>query len=276
MNTNTLSELIGQKGDAATKKINALLLKLPFKKIIAAYTIAALAATVICLAAVGFVFRDNVALAWQSQRIATALHKGNYGQAKGEIKALAAGDRRVVDIVAINGGGTVIAAAKSSPLAAGDFKLVARAGHEDFWQLEDRPDPLFWRLDPARFFVAAVTGDEIVAHARKHDPGFAGKTVLYLCNLGKGESDGNLYLIANMIERTGGRELLIVIVFVILFFTVASAILTGLWGYCQAFKDDFSPFFWGLFLLITNSIGVVIYKLYQRLRRPKGDAAKSS
>ena len=276
MNTNTLSEPVGRKGDAATKKINALLLKLPFKKIIAAYTVAALAATVICVAAAGFVFRDNLALAWQARHIATALNKGDYGQAKREIEALAAGDRRVVDIVAINGGGAVIATAKGTAFAAEDFKLVARAGHEDFWQLEDRPDPLFWKLNPARFFVVAVTGAEIVAYAREHDPGFAGKTVLYLCNLGKGENDGDLYLIANMTERGGGRELLIVIVFVILFFTAASAILTGLWGYCQALRDGFSPFFWGLFLLITNSIGVAIYKLYQRLRRPKGKAAKSS
>lgn len=245
-------------------QFDAFVLKLNFKKITLVYTVAAIIATVICVVGIGIVFKANLAFAWRCNRISDAIETAELQRSQSEINALAVNHGNVVDIINVDKKNQVTASAKNSAFGTGQFKLTLYDKEEDFFISETDPDVVFWYIKDDEFLLAAIISDVIITHQYANDSRFTDKTIEILSDFGEEQSGERVYLISTPVFVRGGNLTLISVVITIILFLIVNAVLFGLWAYQNARKAKLrQPLFWGIFVMITNTIGALIYQIYK-------------
>lgn len=251
-----------------TNSFKNAILKWKFKKITVVYTIAAVAATVLCAIAIAIVFREVFAFAWQCGKVREAMEEGNRQKLIGEVEELADADG-VVDILFLDSENNVTYTAKNSAFAEEHFTLIRCHSQREYYLSATDSRIVFMPVEHGEIVFSLIFSNTFSSDDHDKYEGSSNKTVDLLIHLGETDDESRILIISAGEEVTGGKLTLYAIIVIILLFFLVNQVLLALWAYQNALKKNLSPLFWGILVLCTGTIGALIYILYKRRYRHK-------
>lgn len=96
------------------------------------------------------------------------------------------------------------------------------------------------------------------------ESGLASKTIYLLSRVNVHKSGSRIYVITIPTSVPGGMTALKVTAALAMLFFCVYWVLIALWMYRDAAKCKLSGLYWGLIGLLTNLIGLIVYKIYKR------------
>ena len=121
-------------------KLEKILSKWNFKKIVAWYLILAVVAGLACVGTVGFIYRERLNFAWQYSRLEEAKDENAL---KTAVDKTASASADVVDVLILDGGNQVTYSAKNSEFASGTLELVKSGSEKKYLTSAEHPDAVF-------------------------------------------------------------------------------------------------------------------------------------
>ena len=247
-------------------RLEKILLKLNFKKIIVWYLIIAAAAGLICVGTVGYIYRERLGFARQYSQLQKAKNTAS-------VKAAAkktADYKDVVDVLILDEDNNVIYSAKKSEFKSGALELSKVGSEKKYLVSAKHPNAVFRYVKSDEFMINSIVNKDFgkirtdYDDERDFETDLSSKTVYMLSRIGIRGSNEKIYVITVPSTVPGGMTALkisaavAVLLFCIYWVTVA------LWMYKDAARRKLSPVYWGLIGLFTNLVGLIVYKIYKR------------
>lgn len=251
-------------------KLEKILSKWNFKKIAVVYIIIAVLVLIGCTTATGILFRDRIAFAWQYSVIGEEIEKSGTENLKGDLDKLAASSPDVVDILMLDNGNNVIYSVNHSAFAEGTFTLTGISDKNNYLVSEKNDDVVFKFVKDEDFMLASVFNNSFGDILNEYDNeyfyehGFFDKTVYMLSYIGEKDSGSKIYIISNPTSVPGGTFILKLDACLGMLLFMVYWVLLALWAYRDAARAKLYPQLWGVIVLLTNLVGVLIYELYKR------------
>lgn len=241
---------------------------LHFKKIALVYIVAAVLAALGCAIAVGTLYRDRLSFAWQYFRLDRAVESGDTAALQSGIDRLAAsGD--VVDVLLLDANNQVLYSAKQSVYAGGQLNLSRVEGGGSYLVSDRSPQVVFRYVRKADFLLQSVFafdwGDILEEYGDDafYEGGFSQKNVCLLNYISDRDRGNKLYIISSPSAVPGGKTALKITACLAMLFFMIHWVLLALWTYQNAAKCRLHAPFWGIAVLLTNLVGVLIYQFYK-------------
>jgi hypothetical protein len=254
------------------KKIDNLLKKLNFKKAIKTYLILSVLVMLICVSITVFISRDKINLAWNYKKVAHTFEKqGVNGTLKTQLKNLITSSKDIKNVLIVDNSNTIIYKANNTIIQ----------NNKKF------------QLSPMEYYRNYLTDNinkNVIYKVVKDEDIILNKD--YIQNHKKIESDINdsfsfekdlgssdIYLLNYMAERYTGDKLFIIrtvseIPYLEEMLGITLALLglifalywigLALWVYKDANKKNTNASLWGLLVLVTNLIGVIVYLMFKQ------------
>lgn len=261
MNTNVDGKR--RKKTALRNRFEAALLRWNFKKITVAYTVAAVIATVVSAVIMAFVFQTVFTFAWHCGEIRDKIETGTEQDVSAAIDQLASFPG-VVDVIFLDSKNHVTKTWKHSPFAKGVFSLIRCKSQREYYLSATDPRVVFMPVEHGEIIFTLIFSSTFSHDDRDPYEGSCNKTIHLLLNLGELNTKSRIFLISTGEEIPYGKGTIYGVILVILLFLFVNQVLLALWGYQNALKAKLSPIFWGLLLLLSGTIGALIYLLYKR------------
>lgn len=249
-------------------RLETTLSKWNFKKIAITYIIVAVIAVIACAVAVGIVFQERIAFAWQYSRVSEATERSSSNM-QSEIDKLAATSDDVIDILMLDGSNNVTYSAKKSEFAVGQFNLKKTDEDKNFLTSIVNSNVVFKYVDGEEFMINSVFNRDFSDIEREYksdsffENGFSNKKVYMLSFLGRKDNGMKIYIISNPTSVAGGMLMLKIVASIVMLLFMIYWVLLALWTYQNAKKAKLYPLFWGVIVLFTNIVGVIVYQLYK-------------
>jgi len=263
---NTHDDHAQRRKRALKNRFDTAILKWHFKKITVAYTVTAIIATVVCAVVITLVFRTVFALAWQCGELREKIETGNLQGVSADIEKLAAFPD-VIDVIFLDSENHVTKTWKHSRFAKEDFALIRCESQREYYLSAVDPRVVFMPVEHGEMIVTLIFSSTFSHNGRDINEGSCNKTVNFLLNLGELNAESRIYLIDTGEEIPCGKGAVYAVILVILLFLFVNQVLLALWAYQNALKTKLSPIFWGTLVLLSGTVGVLIYLLYKRRYR---------
>lgn len=251
-------------------RFNEFLMRRNFKKIIAAYLIAAVVIGIAAAAGVGYVFRDKIALAVKYERASEAAESGGAAERR-EIDALVASPD-ITDVLVLDENNRITYSAKKSKLAlTPTFELKRAENGGKFLSSENNPDMAFRFVKNDEFMLKSVFADDFGHIHEEYDEdsfyvdGFQNKEVYMISLLGKNRGGEKVYVISNPGTVPYGMLSLKAAASVMMLLFMIYWIIVALLVYKSALKAKLSAPVWGIIALCSNLAGVLVYLMYRHI-----------
>lgn len=238
-----------------------------FKKIAIWYLVLAVAVGIICTVTVGYIYRERLMFAWQYSRIEEAKDENVL---KSAADKTAASSEDVVDVLILNKSNDVIYSAQNSPFADGKLEFVKVGNENKYLTSPEYPDALFRYVKGEEFMINSIINKDFGEIRKDYDDDsifdgeLSSKTVYMLSRIKIHGSENRVYVITVPTSVPGGMSALKVTAALAMLFFCVYWVLIALWMYKDAAKSKLSPLYWGLIGLLTNIIGLIVYKIYRR------------
>lgn len=249
-------------------RLEAILLKWNFKKIIIWYLILAVIAGAACIGTVGFIYKERLNFAWQYSRIHEASDDATLKKA---VDKTAAASADVVDVLIVGGDNKVVYSAKNSEFASGKLELVKAGSEKKYLTSAEHPNAAFQYVKSEEFMLNSIINKDFGKIRSDYDDDSAfesalsGKTIYMLSRLwGDHETDSMVYVITVPTTVPNGMTAIKATAALAMLFFCVYWVLVALWLYRDAAKCRLSALYWGLIGLFTNIIGLIVYKIYKR------------
>lgn len=247
-------------------RFDTLIAKWNFRKIAIALLVALLVCAIGGAAAVGIVFRDKIAFAWQYAKVSEA---AEHSDAQAQIDKLAASSPDVVDILILDSENNVIYSAKNSEFASGQLNLARTGKGGDYLVDQAHPNAVFRFVKGNEYLLSSVFQHDFGRIHDEYDENFfeqasSDQTVYMLGFLGERETGSKVYIVSLPSSVAGGALTLSLVATAAMLMFMLYWVLLALWAYQSARKAKLYPLFWGLIVLATNVAGVAVYLLYKR------------
>ena len=249
-------------------RFERFLSRLRFKRIALVYIVAAVLAALGCAIAVGTLYRDRLSFAWQYFRLDRAVESGDTSALQSGIDRLAAsGD--VVDVLLLDANNQVLYSAKQSVYAGGQLNLSRAEGGGSYLVSDRSPQVVFRYVRKADFLLQSVFafdwGDILEEYGDDafYEGGFSQKNVCLLNYITDRDSGNKLYIISSPSAVPGGKTALKITACLAMLFFMIYWVLLALWTYQNAAKCRLHAPFWGIAVLLTNLVGVLVYQFYK-------------
>lgn len=251
-------------------KLETILLKWNYKKIIIWYLILAVIAGAACIGTVGFIYKERLDFAWQYSRIHEA---GDDAELKTAVDKTAAASADVVDVLIVSRDNKVIYSAKNSEFASGKLDLVKAGSEKKYLTSAEHPNAVFQYVKSEEFMLNSIVNKDFGKIRSDYDDDSAfesalsGKTIYMLSRLWgdlETDSDSMVYVITVPTTVPNGMTAIKATAALAMLFFCIYWVLVALWLYRDAAKCKLSPLYWGLIGLFTNIIGLIVYKIYKR------------
>ena len=247
-------------------KLEKILSKWNYKKIIVWYLVLAVAAGLCCIGAVGYIYRERLNFAWQYSRLEEAK---NTEALKSAAKKTADASADVVDVLILDGGNQVIYSATNSEFSVGTLELVRAGSERKYLVSAQYPDAAFQYVKSEEFMLNSIINKDFgkIRSDYDDDSAFDGelsdKTIYMLGRVNVHRSDNKVYVITVPSSVPGGMTALKGTAALAMLFFCVYWVLIALWLYKDAAGCGLSPLYWGLIGLFTNVIGLIVYKIYK-------------
>lgn len=248
-------------------KLEKILSKWNFKKIIVWYLIIALVTGLVCVGTVGYIYRERLNFAWQYSQLDKVIDDAAL---KDAVQKTADASSDVVDVLILNGDNKVIYSAKKSEFANGTLELVKTGSEKKYLISEKHPDYAFQYVKGEEFMLNSIINKDFSKIRSDYDDDIdfestlSSKKIYMLSRIGVRDSDSKVYVITVPTSVQGGMTALKVTAALAMLFFCVYWVLVALWLYRDASKCRLSPLYWGLIGLFTNIIGLIVYKIYKR------------
>ena len=251
-------------------RLEAILSKWNFKKIIIWYLILAIIAGLACVGTVGYIYRERLNFAWQYSRLKEAKDEAAL---KTAVQKTADASADVVDVLILDKNNQVIYSAKNSEFTAGKLELVKAGSEKKYLISEQYPEAAFQYVKSEEFMLQSIINKDFGKIRSDYDDDSAfestlsGKTIYMLSRLWgdlETDSDSMVYVITVPTSVPNGMTAINATAALAMLFFCVYWVLVALLMYKDAAKCKLSPIYWGLIGLFTNIIGLIVYKIYKR------------
>ncbi len=248
-------------------RLEFILSKWNFRKIVIGYLILAVVTGLVCLGTVGYIYRERLSFAWQYSRLEEAKDDTAL---KSAVDKTASASADVVDVLILDGNNQVTYSAKNSEFASGTLELV-RAGNEKKYLISaEHPDAVFQYVKSEEFMLNSIINRDFGKIRSDYDDDsvfdsdLAHKSIYMLSRIGVSGGDSRVYVISVPTTVPGGMTAIKATAALAMLFFCVYWVLIALWMYQDAAKCKLQPLCWGLIGLFTNLIGLIVYEIYKR------------
>lgn len=243
------------------------IVKWNFKKIAIGYLIIAVFLGLVGAVSVGILYRERLNFAWQYSRLHEAEDE-NTVKTAADKTASASSD--VVDILITDQENQVIYSAKNSEFSKGAFSLEKLGEEKKYLLCARYPDAAFRYVKSEEFMLRSIINKDFGKIKEDYgDDSFFENALssknIYMLNVIRLRENGQkLYVISAPTTVPHGSIALKAFAALALLLFCIYWVLIALWLYADAAKCKLSPIYWGLIGLLTNLIGLIVYKIYKR------------
>lgn len=248
-------------------KLEKILSKWNFKKIAALYLIIALLVGIACTGTVAWLYRERLNFAWQYSRLDEAKREDDLHTAADKT---ASASNDVVDVLILDNSNTVTYSAKNSDFANGSLELTKVGDEKKYLASDKYPNVVFQYVKSEEFMLNSIINKDFGKIRSDYDDDSAfesdlsSKTIYMLSRINIHGSDGKVYVITTPTSVPGGMIALKVTTALAMLFFCVYWVLVALWIYKDAAKCKLSPLYWGIIGLLTNLVGLIVYKIYKK------------
>ena len=216
---------------------------------------------------VGYLYRERLNFAWQYSRLEEAKDPEKL-RAAAQKTAFASAD--VVDVLILDENNRVTFSAKNSEFAGGTLELAKVGAEKKYLASAAYPDAVFQYVKSEEFMLNSIINKDFGKFRTDYDDdsafesGLASKTIYLLSRVNVHKNGSRIYVITIPTSVPGGMTALKVTAARAMLFFCVYWVLIALWMYRDAAKCNLSGLYWGLIGLLTNLIGLIVYKIYKR------------
>lgn len=216
---------------------------------------------------VGYLYRERLNFAWQYSRLEEAKDSEKL-RAAAQKTASASAD--VVDVLILDENNRVTFSAKNSEFVGGTLELAKVGAEKKYLASAAYPDAVFQYVKSEEFMLNSIINKDFGKFRTDYDDdsafesGLASKTIYLLSRVNVHKSGSRIYVITIPTSVPGGMTALKVTAALAMRFFCVYWVLIALWMYRDAAKCKLSGLYWGLIGLLTNLIGLIVYKIYKR------------
>lgn len=248
-------------------RLEKILSKWNFKKIIIRYLVLGVLAGLACAGAVGYIYKERLNFAIKYSQIEEA-KSGVDLKISAQKTANASSD--VVDVLIIDSQDRVTYSAKKSEFSLSELKLTKAGSEKKYLVCDSHPNAAFKYVKSDEFMLNSIINKDFGKIRSDYESenifenSLSSKTI-YMLNVVKVHNSSNkVYVITVPTTVPGGMTALKTTAAVAMLFFCVYWALVALWLYKDAAKCRLSPLYWGLIGLFTNIIGLIVYKIYKR------------
>lgn len=249
-------------------QLQKMLEKLNFKKTAIVLVIVSLIVLISGAVTIGVIYRERISFAIKYSTLDNALKKGESELYKA-VDETAAASSDVTDILVLDSKNKVLYSAKNTQFSEGSLNLTRDNGGKYFVS-EKYPNVVFKYTDKGDFLISSLLNKDFGEIRNEFDDD---------CFYEENISDKTVYMLNCVHERNQNEKVYVITtptsvpygMFAIKCFAAVSAmlfaiywVLVALWMYRDAARSKFSPLCWGLIGLLTNLVGLIVYKIYKR------------
>lgn len=244
-----------------------------FKKIFIIYLIIAVVCGAFAAAAVGYVFRDKISLAYHFEKASETFEHADADKAKQSLDSLAASSADITDVLILGGDNSVIYSAKGKNIARGDsFELKKSEDGGKFLVSDMAPDAVFRFVKKDEFMLRSVFADDFEKFHDEYDEenfyhsGFDNKKLYMLSVMGKRDG-AKAYVISDPTPTAYGMTVLKAAASLAMLLFMLYWVIIALWVYSAAAKSRLSAPVWGIITLFSNLAGALLFVIYKHINR---------
>jgi RNA polymerase subunit RPABC4/transcription elongation factor Spt4 len=251
-------------------KLEEILSKWDFRKIVKKYLIVTISAAVLCIAATIFIFKDKISFAWQYQRLTESIEKNELTAVENNMDQLSKNNQNIIDILVLKDNNEVIYSANHSIYASTHLDLKTINGSSTYVSTDTSADTVFKIVKKEKFLLASIFstdyGDDDNKYQEQYfyEENVNAKNVYLLNYLGHDATGWKAYIILNPTIVANGNIILKIDAAAAMLAFMCYWVLLALWVYHDASKKKLYAVFWGIIVLFTNIIGLLVYFYCQR------------
>jgi len=248
-------------------RLEKMLNRWNFRKIAVWYLIAAVVTALVCAGLVGWLYRERLNFAWQYSKLEEA-KQDDALRAAAEKTAGASDD--VVDILILDAENQVVYSAKNSEFADGTFALARIGEKKNYLASDAYPDAVFQYVKGEEFMLKSIVSKDFgkIREDYEDDSAFetnlSARRVYMLSRIRVRGTNQQVYVISIPTSVPAGMFMLKLSAALAALFFGVYWVLLALWMYQDAAKRRLSALYWGAIGLLTNLIGLIVYKIYKR------------
>lgn len=166
--------------------------------------------------------------------------------------------------------GNVTYSAKNSEFATGSLTLTKIGDEKKYLAAAEHPDAVFQYVKSDEFMLRSIVSKDFGKIRVDYDDDTAferdlsSKTLYLLSRMRAHKSDSTVCVITIPTSVPGGMVALKVTAALAMLFFCVYWVLVALWICKDAAKCHLSALYWGLIGLLTNLVGLIVYKIYKR------------
>ena len=241
--------------------------KLNFKKALKIYAIVAVMIGIISVGIMLYLCRGLISMNMSYEKLSDdAVKNGiDISKVKNSIDTLAKNDK-IKDILLVNNSGTVLYSAKKSEISAKGRLLFSEAGYEQSDILVDMGNPkILFKVSNENSFSlfytiknhGEVTDDDVRSE-------LTNKKIYSLNYISDKVNENKIIVVSDLNLSPAIKTTAKAIAAIVLIFLMAYWVLVAFWAYSDARKHKMNSPLWGLVVLFTNLMGIVIYLFYKQ------------
>jgi hypothetical protein len=254
------------------KRIDNLVEKLNFKKGIKIYLVLSVLIIVICVSTTIFISRDKISMALNYKKVSNMFkEKGVNDALKTQLTKLISSSGDVENILIVNNNNSIIYKANDKIISnSKEFQLSPIEYYKNY--LKDNINKnIIYRVVKDEDII--LNKDYIQHHKNIEsdiNDSFSfekdlGSNEIYLLNYMAERNTGNKLFIIRTVSEIPYLEIMLKITFSLLGLIFALYwIGLALWIYKDANKKNTNASLWGLLVLVTNIVGVIVYLMFKQ------------
>lgn len=249
------------------KKLNEILAKWNFKKIAVWYVLIAVITGICCAGAIGYLYRDRINFALRYSQLKDA---ESIAELKDTALKTADASADVVDVLVADKNNQIVYSAQNSEFSVGQFNLVKADGEKKYLISNEHPNAAFQYVKSEEFMLNSIINKDFGEIRSDYDDdsmfesNLSSKTIYMISCVRSIDSGYKVYVINIPTTVRGGMLALKATAALAMLFFCLYWVLVALWLYNDAAKCRLSPLYWGIIGLLTNIIGLIVYKIYKK------------
>lgn len=254
-----------------------LIEKLNFKKVVIAYLVTSIILLLACVASAAYLFRNEILLAVNYERIHEKFKTGSMSDdLKSELNRLVTSSDNVSNVLVVDKNDSIVYKANNSIIGNNSkFQLAPYQSYRRLFQDTNNTN-IIYKVVKADFLGLSedyIKRLQMGSNASDYDDDLS-----YISDI----TSKQLYSINYMIDRNSGSKIFVVrsiksvpyaenileaIGFILMLIFAVYWIGLALWVYKDASKKQANAALWGLLVLLTNLVGLIIYTMVKQSNR---------
>lgn len=246
--------------------------KINFKKATSTYLIISGILLILCLSGIAYVARDKITMVANYQRVAESIKKeGITDPLKNQLKNLAASSKDINNVIILDKDNTILFKANNNLIDDKEKLQLAPYGmRSGYLQDRDNPNMLFKVVKPENMILNKdyIQKEQEVSRSIEDElsseTDFNSKQVLLLNYLIDRSTQNKVLMIRTANPIPNAETLLgltgAILGLILAFYWIGLA----LWVYKDAGRKKLNASLWGLLILITNLVGLIVYLIYNQ------------